>query len=59
MTGTNVQNSNVQETGKYFRIIRYVQIENWGTPKYSPFSHFVGLSAIEFFGSITSFERKQ
>ena len=54
MTGTNVQNSNVQETGKYFRIIRYVQIENWGTPKYSPFSHFVGLSAIEFFGSIVS-----
>ncbi|KAK8840521.1 hypothetical protein M9Y10_030729 [Tritrichomonas musculus] len=46
-------------TGKYYRIIRYVQMENWGTIKYSPFSHYVGLSAIEFFGSITSFERKQ
>ena len=41
-------------TGKYYRIFRYVQIENWGTLKYSPFSHYVGLSAIEFFGSIVS-----
>lgn len=41
-------------TGQYYRYIRYVQIDNWHLPYNREFRYYIGLSAIEFFGSIKS-----
>lgn len=43
----------------FFRYIRYIQIENWNSDYYGNsyqyyMKYYIGLSAIEFFGSITS-----
>lgn len=40
--------------GKYYRYIKYVQIDNWRASYHEIYKYYVGLSRIEFFGSIKS-----
>ena len=40
--------------GQYYRYIRYVQIDNWRSSYQESYKYYIGLSAIEFFGSIKS-----
>lgn len=38
--------------GKFYRYIKYIQIDNWKNAHQTSFRYYVGLSAIEFFGYI-------